>query len=612
MTQVFDRVFLGDNVDASNPWLLKHLNISHVLNVTDTLRNYFDNQTTVQVKIFKKKGDAVPTPVIEEVETIDSTPLDAETTPTEDVKQKKKREFEMATVEFEKPILYKRISIRDSMEDDLKQYFEEGISFIQNSIQDASGACLVHCREARSRSVSIIIAYAMKKLEWSLSKAFNHVHELRQQQTRINDGFKRQLMAYELELLQLKIVGDETVENSIDFFQQEKRRKPVVVFEPELIVKKKYKKKKKPKPTPTPVEKISPMKEFIKAKNVNGMDSMLGLLQCMAKQPVIVPVVQKEPMLIPQKQNSLNSKELMPFIPKNNPSPQRNAWNTYTGGIVKPLMHQQSSPSPGKDVELEKISASPQKIVQIEPVTVPQPIEKQIVVHPPQRVDVPVNTPPQVEQHTPQPKWNIPTKTNTPQFHIDSIVNVSSTAKQRFTKQKPNNSVPVTGWTTQQVPQQYIPQQQFNQTPVLPQQPMHGPIWVLPPPPPPQQVWNNAWNVEQVPINNLYSIDSQMPHYGSILQDLEGLQYFTGSPPLKKRTITLETTPPKRRKSEGNTSAFTPVKQPFFQDYPAIQVQSPMQAQVVSSSVPLTKQKPKKSPPPRDTWTWHGFSDSNY
>jgi hypothetical protein len=71
MTEVFEKVYLGDIYVAQNAWLLKHLNISHVLNVTDTLKNYFDNKTVVEVKILRraeKKAPANASVTIDEVE----------------------------------------------------------------------------------------------------------------------------------------------------------------------------------------------------------------------------------------------------------------------------------------------------------------------------------------------------------------------------------------------------------------------------------------------------------------------------------------------------------------------------------------------------------------
>lgn len=73
---------------------------------------------------------------------------------------------------------------------------------------------LVHCREGRSRSVTMIVAFAMKRLGWSLKSAYDHVSEMTHGRIRINDGFKRQLMEYERELFGV---------NSLNFFPQRKR-----------------------------------------------------------------------------------------------------------------------------------------------------------------------------------------------------------------------------------------------------------------------------------------------------------------------------------------------------------------------------------------------------
>src|SRR5690606_27399214 len=117
-------------------------------------------------------------------------------------KGRKTKKTPKKTVAFqlEKPIRYKRITIADSMDTNIRQYFDDCIEFIVDSLKNEGEACLVHCQEAKSRSVTIVIAYAMKELKWSLKKAYEHVHTLKCGSIRVNDGFKRQLMEYERDL----------------------------------------------------------------------------------------------------------------------------------------------------------------------------------------------------------------------------------------------------------------------------------------------------------------------------------------------------------------------------------------------------------------------------
>jgi protein-tyrosine phosphatase len=299
--EVFPNVFLGNRYDAANASLLKKLRVGSVLNVTDDLKNHFDNKPTAEQKVYRKHADDdecstdstavadifLPDDSVEGLglgmaSRMSDTPVDlifdqedndvvmdtssAITSFAQDtkddavsfevsqepsisdrkiIKAKRKKDkkpaepspstsvYDIKIVEFEKVIQYKRISIPDSMEQDLKQHFADGVEFIHQAIQpDTTGRqfnVLVHCREARSRSVSLCIAYAMNKLGWSLADAFNNIQTKTHNHTRINDGFKRQLMEYELELLVQRRTGEPldlaTLENTHDFFPRRKRNR---------------------------------------------------------------------------------------------------------------------------------------------------------------------------------------------------------------------------------------------------------------------------------------------------------------------------------------------------------------------------------------------------
>ncbi|PKI64917.1 hypothetical protein CRG98_014713 [Punica granatum] len=61
------------------------------------------------------------------------------------------------------------------------------------------GGVLVHCFMGRSRSVSVVVAYLMKKHGMSLSQAMEHVKSKRPQASP-NSGFLSQLQEYEKSL----------------------------------------------------------------------------------------------------------------------------------------------------------------------------------------------------------------------------------------------------------------------------------------------------------------------------------------------------------------------------------------------------------------------------
>ncbi|KAM9953715.1 hypothetical protein ACTFIR_008807 [Dictyostelium discoideum] len=113
-------------------------------------------------------------------------------------------------------IKYLRISISDSFRSKIENYFQEAIDFINQGNVDGSekSNVLIHCKQGRSRSPSIVIAYLMSNEKWTLEKAFNHVSNVSPKNLTVNDGFKKKLMDLEMELF-----GS----NSINFFDRSNR-----------------------------------------------------------------------------------------------------------------------------------------------------------------------------------------------------------------------------------------------------------------------------------------------------------------------------------------------------------------------------------------------------
>ncbi|CAO2838427.1 unnamed protein product [Amaranthus hypochondriacus] len=90
---------------------------------------------------------------------------------------------------------YKVIEVADSEDIDLAQYFDECIDFIDEAKNSGDGV-LVHCFAGRSRSVTIVLAYLIKKRGMTLSQALEYVRSKRPQASP-NGGFIRQLENYE-------------------------------------------------------------------------------------------------------------------------------------------------------------------------------------------------------------------------------------------------------------------------------------------------------------------------------------------------------------------------------------------------------------------------------
>ncbi|KAB1214247.1 Dual specificity protein phosphatase 1 [Morella rubra] len=91
--------------------------------------------------------------------------------------------------------VYKVINVTDREDTDIKQYFDECFNFIDEA-RRLGGGVLVHCFVGKSRSVTIVVAYLMKKHGMSLSHALEHVKSKRPLAAP-NSGFISQLKDFE-------------------------------------------------------------------------------------------------------------------------------------------------------------------------------------------------------------------------------------------------------------------------------------------------------------------------------------------------------------------------------------------------------------------------------
>ncbi|KAK6930014.1 Dual specificity phosphatase, catalytic domain [Dillenia turbinata] len=93
---------------------------------------------------------------------------------------------------------YKVIHVMDRGDTNISQYFDECIDFIDEAKRKGGGV-LVHCFVGKSRSVTIVVAYLMKKRGMSLSQALDYVKS-RRHQASPNYGFLKQLKEFEQSL----------------------------------------------------------------------------------------------------------------------------------------------------------------------------------------------------------------------------------------------------------------------------------------------------------------------------------------------------------------------------------------------------------------------------
>ena len=103
---IIPRLYLSDDIAARHLLLLQQLNITHILNVTINIGNYYE-----------KNG-----------------------------------------------VKYKKIAIYDSETQNISRYFQESNRFIDGALNENSkNNVLVHCNAGVSRSASFVIAYLMHK-----------------------------------------------------------------------------------------------------------------------------------------------------------------------------------------------------------------------------------------------------------------------------------------------------------------------------------------------------------------------------------------------------------------------------------------------------------------
>ncbi|KAK3440880.1 hypothetical protein EUGRSUZ_B01140 [Eucalyptus grandis] len=91
--------------------------------------------------------------------------------------------------------VYKVIKVTDREDTNIRECFDECFEFIDEA-KRLGGGVLVHCFVGKSRSVTIVVAYLMKKHGMSLSQALEHVKS-RRPQASPNSGFMSQLQDYE-------------------------------------------------------------------------------------------------------------------------------------------------------------------------------------------------------------------------------------------------------------------------------------------------------------------------------------------------------------------------------------------------------------------------------
>ena len=93
---------------------------------------------------------------------------------------------------------YMAISIYDSRNEDIYQFFEKTYEYIDKALKDKA-PLFVHCAEGISRSSTIVMAYFIKKFKWSYVEAYNFVSD-KSSFVNPNKTFEKQLIEYHLRI----------------------------------------------------------------------------------------------------------------------------------------------------------------------------------------------------------------------------------------------------------------------------------------------------------------------------------------------------------------------------------------------------------------------------
>lgn len=139
-------LYLGDRMTAGESDRLNSLGITHVLNVTQDIPNFYENK---------------------------------------DVGLSERR------------LTYKRCALKDRIDANIAEHFTGACDFI-NRARETGGRVLVHCRAGMSRSATIVIGYLMVSKKWNLKRSLHHVDSCRFVQP--NSGFMQFLIGLERDM----------------------------------------------------------------------------------------------------------------------------------------------------------------------------------------------------------------------------------------------------------------------------------------------------------------------------------------------------------------------------------------------------------------------------
>ena len=189
--KILDYLYLGNRINASDPVELTRFKITHVLNCTEDLKNFFENGLTkkqqteneIETNPNNKDKDKDDEKKQQAPKNDDEAKLEEKKNDKND-KSENKEENDCAFILHPK---YLRLPLKDRGADVslFKKELNSGLTFIENALKENKNAKLfVHCRQGISRSSTMVIAYLMKlhckdEKQWNFAKTLAFVKDKR-------------------------------------------------------------------------------------------------------------------------------------------------------------------------------------------------------------------------------------------------------------------------------------------------------------------------------------------------------------------------------------------------------------------------------------------------
>lgn len=159
-SRIRDYLYLGSEWNASNLEELSHNGITHILNVTREIDNFFPgNFRYLNVRVYDEEA-------------------------TDLVRQSVYLSAVFVLLQITISMLVSYFPILNGFQNHLVQfssqlkYFNSTYTFIKEA-KNNSGKVLVHCKMGISRSASVVISFLMKEYEWNLETALFRVKKIR-------------------------------------------------------------------------------------------------------------------------------------------------------------------------------------------------------------------------------------------------------------------------------------------------------------------------------------------------------------------------------------------------------------------------------------------------